>query len=71
MSELSAARAQSETPTGTLYGKAVRRRVTVHDIARAKERGEKWAMLTAYDAMTASVFDESGIPVLLVGDSMG
>ncbi|EFK99378.1 3-methyl-2-oxobutanoate hydroxymethyltransferase [Streptomyces sp. SPB78] len=71
MSELSAARAQSATPTGTLYGKAVRRRVTVHDIARAKERGEKWAMLTAYDAMTASVFDESGIPVLLVGDSMG
>ncbi len=28
-------------------------------------------MLTAYDAMTASVFDEAGIPVLLVGDSMG
>ncbi|WP_049977566.1 3-methyl-2-oxobutanoate hydroxymethyltransferase, partial [Streptomyces wadayamensis] len=47
------------------------RRVTVHDIARAKDRGEKWPMLTAYDAMTASVFDEAGIPVLLVGDSMG
>ncbi len=28
-------------------------------------------MLTAYDAMTASVFDEAGIPVILVGDSMG
>ncbi|NEE61460.1 3-methyl-2-oxobutanoate hydroxymethyltransferase, partial [Streptomyces sp. SID8455] len=27
--------------------------------------------LTAYDAMTASVFDEAGIPVMLVGDSMG
>ena len=35
----------------------------------AKGRGEKWPMLTAYDALTASVFDAAGIPVLLVGDS--
>lgn len=55
----------------TLYGGARNRRVTIRDLAAAKERGEKWAMLTAYDAMTASVFDEAGIPVLLVGDSMG
>ncbi|MFJ5679541.1 3-methyl-2-oxobutanoate hydroxymethyltransferase [Streptomyces sp. NPDC093097] len=55
----------------SLYGGARSRRITVRDIAAAKERGEKWPMLTAYDAMTASVFDESGIPVLLVGDSMG
>jgi 3-methyl-2-oxobutanoate hydroxymethyltransferase len=34
-----------------------------------KQRGEKWAMLTAYDMYTAQVFDEAGIPVLLVGDS--
>ena len=34
-----------------------------------KERGERWAMLTAYDMYTAAVFDEAGIPVLLVGDS--
>lgn len=54
-----------------LYGGKGTRRITVRDIAAAKERGEKWPMLTAYDAMTASVFDESGIPVLLVGDSMG
>ncbi|GAA0362786.1 3-methyl-2-oxobutanoate hydroxymethyltransferase [Streptomyces blastmyceticus] len=54
-----------------LYGGKSSRRVTVRDIAAAKARGEKWPMLTAYDAMTASVFDESGIPVLLVGDSMG
>ncbi|MFJ5952697.1 3-methyl-2-oxobutanoate hydroxymethyltransferase [Streptomyces noursei] len=57
--------------TKTLYGGTGSRRVTVRDIAAAKGRGEKWPMLTAYDAMTASVFDESGIPVLLVGDSMG
>ncbi|SEO25515.1 3-methyl-2-oxobutanoate hydroxymethyltransferase [Actinacidiphila rubida] len=54
-----------------LYGGSRNRRVTVFDLAAAKERGEKWPMLTAYDAMTASVFDEAGIPVLLVGDSMG
>ncbi|MCQ4084693.1 3-methyl-2-oxobutanoate hydroxymethyltransferase [Streptomyces sp. RB6PN25] len=54
-----------------LYGGTGTRRITVRDIAAAKHRGEKWPMLTAYDAMTASVFDEAGIPVLLVGDSMG
>jgi 3-methyl-2-oxobutanoate hydroxymethyltransferase len=54
-----------------LYGGSGTRRVTVRDLGAAKERGEKWPMLTAYDAMTASVFDEAGIPVLLVGDSMG
>ncbi|WP_299530743.1 3-methyl-2-oxobutanoate hydroxymethyltransferase [uncultured Streptomyces sp.] len=54
-----------------LYGGKSSRRITVHDIAAATARGEKWPMLTAYDAMTASVFDEAGIPVMLVGDSMG
>jgi 3-methyl-2-oxobutanoate hydroxymethyltransferase len=34
-----------------------------------KNRGEKWAMLTAYDQYTAEIFDQAGIPVLLVGDS--
>lgn len=45
------------------------RRVTIHDLAVAKSNGEKWPMLTCYDALTASVFDQAGIPVLLVGDS--
>ncbi|MTE18777.1 3-methyl-2-oxobutanoate hydroxymethyltransferase [Streptomyces sp. TRM43335] len=54
-----------------LYGGTQQRRITVRDLAAAKERGEKWPMLTAYDATTASVFDEAGIPVLLVGDSAG
>lgn len=44
-------------------------RVTVRDLAQAKARHEKWPMITAYDALTARVFDEAGIPVLLVGDS--
>jgi 3-methyl-2-oxobutanoate hydroxymethyltransferase len=54
---------------GALYGGASTRRITVRDIAAAKARAEKWPMLTAYDALTARVFDEAGIPVLLVGDS--
>jgi 3-methyl-2-oxobutanoate hydroxymethyltransferase len=52
-----------------LYGGQATRRLTIRDIAAAKARGEKWPMLTAYDALTASVFDAAGIPVLLVGDS--
>jgi 3-methyl-2-oxobutanoate hydroxymethyltransferase len=52
-----------------LYGGTASRRLTVRDIAAAKARGEKWPMLTAYDALTARVFDDAGIPVLLVGDS--
>ena len=52
-----------------LYGGQSTRRLTIRDIAAAKARGEKWPMLTAYDALTASVFDAAGIPVLLVGDS--
>nr|WP_132299754.1 3-methyl-2-oxobutanoate hydroxymethyltransferase [Kribbella sp. VKM Ac-2568] len=41
----------------------------MHHLRDMKNRGEKWAMLTAYDQYTAEIFDESGIPVLLVGDS--
>jgi 3-methyl-2-oxobutanoate hydroxymethyltransferase len=54
-----------------LYGGAAHRRVTVRDLRTAKERGERWAMLTSYDMLTAALFDEAGIPVLLVGDSAG
>ena len=54
-----------------LYGGKKPGRVTVRDIAAAKARGEKWPMLTTYDALTAGIFDEAGIPVLLVGDSAG
>ena len=54
-----------------LYGGALHRRVTILDLAAAKKRGEKWAMLTSYEQMTAAIFDQVGIPVLLVGDSAG
>ena len=55
----------------SLYGGALHRRITILDLSAAKERGEKWAMLTSYESMTAEIFDEAGIPVLLVGDSAG
>jgi 3-methyl-2-oxobutanoate hydroxymethyltransferase len=45
------------------------RRTTIRDLHEATARGEKWAMITAYDALTARIFDEAGIPTLLVGDS--
>ena len=45
------------------------KRVRTHHLREMKQRGEKWAMLTAYDMYSAAVFDEAGIPVLLVGDS--
>lgn len=61
----------SNNSVETLYGGALHRRITIVDLAAAKERGEKWAMLTSYDSMTAEIFDEAGIPVLLVGDSAG
>ncbi|NGO72106.1 3-methyl-2-oxobutanoate hydroxymethyltransferase [Streptomyces boncukensis] len=71
MQQQNSSRQHARNDGNALYGGKRNRRVTVRDLALAKERGEKWPMLTAYDAMTASVFDESGIPVLLVGDSMG
>ena len=45
--------------------------VTVRDIRAFKERGERFPMLTAYDAPTARLLDQAGIPILLVGDSVG
>ena len=47
------------------------RRLTVGDIARLHADGARIAMLTAYDYPTAKLLDEAGIPLLLVGDSLG
>ena len=47
------------------------RRVRVHHLREAKQRGERITMLTAYDVPTARIFDEVGTDVLLVGDSVG
>ncbi len=59
----------------TVYGAhspshaAPRSKTRVHHLQRMKAEGHKWAMLTAYDYSTARIFDDAGIPVLLVGDS--
>jgi 3-methyl-2-oxobutanoate hydroxymethyltransferase len=56
----------SATPTSDSV-----RRLTVTDIGRMYADGERIAMLTAYDYPTAKLLDEAGIPMLLVGDSLG
>ncbi len=62
--------AEVSAPYGSGAGqKPPARRVRVHHLREMKERGEPWPMLTAYDMYTAEIFDEAGIPVLLVGDS--
>src|SRR5437660_10934796 len=47
------------------------KRLTISDIARMYADGERIAMLTAYDYPTARILDDAGIPMLLVGDSLG
>ena len=47
------------------------RRLTVGDIAKLYSDGQRIPMLTAYDYPTAKLLDEAGIPLLLVGDSLG
>ncbi len=45
------------------------KRIRIHHLQQMKERGERFAMLTSYDQLTAEIFDAAGIPVLLIGDS--
>ncbi len=46
-------------------------RVTVRSLASRKRKAEPFTMLTAYDFTFARIFDEAGVDVLLVGDSLG
>ncbi len=46
-------------------------RVTINQIKEMKQKGERITMLTAYDYTTAKIVDEAGIPLILVGDSLG
>jgi 3-methyl-2-oxobutanoate hydroxymethyltransferase len=69
MSETTAPYGTGPTPTSPDAPTAPRKRVRVHHLQGMKDRGERFAMLTSYDQLTAEIFDEAGIPVLLVGDS--
>jgi 3-methyl-2-oxobutanoate hydroxymethyltransferase len=56
----------------TVTAKATREhRITIPSLLARKERGERIAMLTAYDFTFASIFDAAGIDILLIGDSLG
>ncbi len=46
-------------------------RVTITDVRKMKAKRERFAALTAYDVVTARLVDEAGIPIILVGDSLG
>ena len=46
-------------------------RITITDLQEMKQKGEKIPMLTAYDYSTAKLVDEAGVPLILVGDSLG
>jgi 3-methyl-2-oxobutanoate hydroxymethyltransferase len=61
--------AEGLSPYGTPRSDETVRRIRIHHLQALKERGERWAMLTAYEQYAAAIFDEVGIPVLLVGDS--
>lgn len=50
---------------------AISKKVRAPDLAIMKERGERIVMLTAYDATMARLFDQAGVDLLLVGDSLG
>ena len=60
---------ETTAPYGTGAQAAPQKRIRIPHLQQMKERGERWAMLTAYDMYAAEIFDEAGIPVLLVGDS--
>jgi 3-methyl-2-oxobutanoate hydroxymethyltransferase len=46
-------------------------RVSIHDLRAWKAEGKRFVMLTAYDFPTAQILDRAGVPILLVGDSVG
>ena len=46
-------------------------RITVQTVRAYKQAGKRFAMLTAYDYLTAAAFDQAGVPLLLVGDTLG
>src|SRR3954468_10068579 len=69
MAEETAPYGTGPTPAGKGQDPAPIKRVRTHHLREMKQRGEKFAMLTAYEQYAARTFDEAGIEVLLIGDS--
>ena len=70
---MSDSKSSASTSEDRLYGSAPshdvpKRKTRTHHLQAMKAEGERWAMLTAYDYSSARIFEEAGIPVLLVGD---
>ncbi len=61
--------AYGATPAEAVPAEKPRRKTRVQHLQQMKAEGERWSMLTAYDYSSARLFEEAGIPVLLVGDS--
>jgi 3-methyl-2-oxobutanoate hydroxymethyltransferase len=59
----------THSPYGNNEVSNMKSRIRIPHLQQMKVQGQKWAMLTAYDMYTATIFEEAGIPVLLVGDS--
>src|SRR5215212_4751033 len=53
----------------SVHKKSEIKRITTHQLQEMKNRGEKIAMLTAYDFSMAKIIDGAGVDVILVGDS--
>ncbi|MFC9360705.1 3-methyl-2-oxobutanoate hydroxymethyltransferase [Rhodococcus sp. NPDC057014] len=71
---MSDSKSSASTSEDRLYGSAPshdvpKRKTRTHHLQAMKAEGERWSMLTAYDYSSARIFEEAGIPVLLVGDS--
>src|SRR5438552_2879619 len=58
-------------PAGRALKEARAMTVSIHDLRAWKSQGKRFVMLTAYDFPTAQILDRAGVPVLLVGDSVG
>jgi len=59
--------AQAQTAAGFRWPDD--RRITVRDLQAATAQGDRWTLLTSYDALTAGIFERAGVRVLLVGDT--
>ncbi|WGX99119.1 3-methyl-2-oxobutanoate hydroxymethyltransferase [Nocardioides sp. L-11A] len=66
---MSSSTPEETAPYGGAPTPAPIRRIRTHHLRDMKQRGERFSMLTSYDQLTAQIFDEAGIEVLLVGDS--